>query len=338
MDYMRRGCQTNEHVFQKKLELKPALPFNIDMKYFEFSNGDKIPALGLGTWQAEPEKVYDAVIHALKVGYRHLDCAYVYHNEEVIGRAIADAIKSGLVTRDELFVTSKLWNSEHDPKDVEPAIRSTLKDLGLDYVNLYLMHWPIASQRGEDMPSDPSKFIPLDKMPIEKTWAAMEELKTKGLAKHIGVSNFSVSKLKDLFGKCKTRPEMNQIELHPYLQQTKLVDFCLGSGLLVTAYSPLGTAASIKNLAADPAIVEIAKNHNCEPLQIVLAWNIERGVIVIPKSVHAERITENLKAADIDLTAAEMEKVAELDKGLRENPADIFTIPGSPYTQENLWS
>jgi len=211
------------------------------MKTAKFNNGDKISMLGLGTWLSKGNEVYDAVIEAIRIGYRHIDCAYIYRNEKEIGRALKDAMTAGLVKREDLFITSKLWNSDHEPDRVEVAVRKSLRDLQLDYLDLYLIHWPIAFKTKHEMANDVSDLVSLDEIPLHVTWQAMERLQLKGLTKHIGVSNFNIPKLKLLIDRAVVLPEVNQVELHPYFQQHELVQFCKLNGILVTAFSPLGS-------------------------------------------------------------------------------------------------
>lgn len=308
-----------------------------DMKTLKFSNGDIIPQFGLGTWLSKPNEVYDAVIEAIKVGYRHIDCAYIYRNEKEIGEAFKFAFETGLVKREELFVTSKLWNSYHQPEVVEDAMRKSLEDLQLDYLDLYLMHWPLAFK--SEQAQSAADLYSLEDMPLEKTFAAMVELKKKGLVRHVGVSNFSVHKLKKLIASGE-KPEMNQIEIHPYFQQDELIQFCKVNEILVTAYSPLGSRHLMTNeesIAKNSVIVDIAKKHSCSPAQVILAWGMQRDVIVIPKSVNSERIKENFGAVSVNLDSEDMDKITSLNRNLRNAKGLYAVLPGGPYTYENIW-
>jgi len=195
------------------------------MKAIKFENGDVFPALGLGTWLSKKNEVYDAVLAAIKAGYRHIDCAYIYGNEKEIGAALHEAFKLGLVKRQDLFITSKLWNSDHAPERVELAIRKSLADLQLDYLDLYLIHWPVAFKTGHDQVKSSDDLFTRAEMPLSTTWTAMEQLKKAGLARHIGVSNFDIPKLTRLMNDGELKPEVNQVELHPYLQQADLLAF-----------------------------------------------------------------------------------------------------------------
>jgi len=316
------------------------------METLSFRNGDEMPMLGLGTWKSAPGEVYDAVMTALKAGYRHIDCAPIYGNEAEVGQALSDAFDEGIVTRDEVWVTSKLWNDAHAPEHVRPSLEETLSDLQLDAIDLYLMHWPVAIERGLDMPSTPDEFISLEEIPLSVTWAAMEDLVGEGLAKHIGVSNFNVPKLQSLVDVATHTPEMNQIELHPYLQQPEMLDAAASAGVPLTAYSPLGSKDRPDRMKADdepillddPTVAAIAERHEATPAQVLISWAIHRGTAVIPKSVTPHRIEENLAAAEVALTEADMDAIAGLDRGRRYVDGSFWAMDGSPYTMAGLWT
>ena len=208
------------------------------MQTLQFSNGDRMPVLGLGTWKSALGDVYNAVKTAIGQGYRHIDCAHIYGNEAEVGQALSEAFDEGLVSRDRMWMTSKLWNDSHAPDRVQPALETTLANLQLDYLDLYLIHWPVAMKKGSDFPLTSDNLIALEDLPISETWQAMESLVDKGLCRHIGVSNFSIPKLESLLETARIEPEMNQIELHPYLQQSPMLDFCRQNNVHLTAYSP----------------------------------------------------------------------------------------------------
>jgi alcohol dehydrogenase (NADP+) len=315
------------------------------MKNIEFANKDKMPILGLGTWLSAKGEVYNAVCEAIKVGYRHIDCAHIYENEAEIGLAIKDSISDGLVKREDLWITSKLWNNSHGKENVNTGLKRTLEDLQLKYLDLYLIHWPVSLQKGVKFPIKTSEFVAPEVYPIEDTWKGMEEALEQGLVRHIGVSNFSIKKIEKLLSVGKYPVEVNQIEMHPLLQQTKMLEFCKKHNIILTAYSPLGTKdrekntknANIPDFLNDPSIIEIAKKYQATTAQIVLAWACERGTSVIPKSVNNERILQNLKAAEIDLSNPEMEIINAMDRHHRFISGKLWTIPESPYTLEGLW-
>lgn len=310
-----------------------------------FRNGDMMPALGLGTWKSRPGEVYDAIREAIKIGYRHFDCAFIYENEKEIGQALTDAISDGEVSRNDLWITSKLWCDVHARADVIPALKGTLADLKLEYLDLYLIHWPIAFQKGIKYPRIGSEFISLDDMPLEETWAGMEDAVNAGLTRHIGVSNFSIKKLKQISASATIKPEMDQVEMHPLLQQSKLVSFCHAEGIHVTAYSPLGSPdrhPSIKgkdepSLLEHPVITKIAERNNCSTGQVLIQWAMARGTAVIPKSVNPGRLKQNFDAAGISLSDKDMADINAMDRHFRYLEGGIWTIEGSPYTKANLW-
>jgi len=305
-----------------------------------FSNGDQIDAIGLGTWKSDPGKVGEAVKAALKVGYRHIDCAAVYGNEKEVGEALQESFSELDIKREDVWITSKLWNTAHKSEDVVPALKQTLSDLKLDYLDLYLIHWPIAFKPGmKGFPQSDEDYLSLDEVPIIETWEAMLEAKKEGLINNAGVSNFSIKKLKDLSSKTDHAPEMNQVELHPYLQQDDMLSYCRDNNILVTAYSPLGSSDRPDALKADdePSLLEnevineIADKHDATPAQVLIKWAVERDTIVIPKSTNAGRIEENLKSAQLNLDDEDMAKIKSLDKHYRYLDGKVFETESNMY-------
>ncbi|MEP0711910.1 aldo/keto reductase [Algoriphagus sp.] len=314
------------------------------MKNLSFKNGDKLPILGLGTWKSKPGEVSQAVYWAIEAGYRHIDCAAVYQNENEVGEGISKAIAEGLVKREELFVTSKLWNNSHRKEQVLPALQKSLSDLKLDYVDLYLIHWPISFKEGVGFPKEREDFYTYEEVPLRETWLAMQEVKEKGFAKHIGVSNFNQEKLTELLELEGQKPEMNQVEMQPYLPQRALAQFCRENGILLTAYSPLGSPdsraekhANDPKLLEDPVVKEIANKHKVGEGQLLIAWSIAREIAVIPKSVNKERIIGNLAAAKITLDDHDMMELRDIGISHRFIDGSFFTGENSPYELSDLF-
>ncbi|NCN82719.1 MAG: aldo/keto reductase [Candidatus Pacebacteria bacterium] len=288
-------------------------------KSLSLNNGRTIPALGLGTWKSEPGKAGTAVAAALEMGYQHIDCAAIYMNEPEVGAAFTRTFSKGAVKREDVFITSKLWNNKHHPDAVEKACRQTLADLQLEYLDLYLMHWGIAFKPDkEKQPLDEYGMIMTEPVSIQETWRAMEQLVKLGLVKSIGVANFTTTMLLDLLTYAKVKPVTNQVEIHPYNAQPELVNFCQAKEVAVTAYSPLGSHGDEKNRPiSDSAILSIAKVHGKSPAQVLIRWSLQRGIVVIPKSTNQKRIAENAAVFDFELSEAEMAEINKLNKDHR---------------------
>jgi 2,5-diketo-D-gluconate reductase A len=261
------------------------------------NNGQTIPQFGFGVFLIEPKDTATAVSRALKAGYRHIDTAQGYGNEAEVGEAIA---KSGL-DRGEVFVTSKLGNDAHEPDDARRAFDGTLKALGTEYVDLFLIHWPLPDRYGGD-------FV--------QTWRVLEEVYRDGRARSIGVSNFQPRHLRRLHGEAEIIPAVNQIEVNPYLTQDDLRAFCAEHQIAVEAWSPLGRGAVL----AEPVIESIANRAGKTPAQVVLRWHLQRGDIVFPKSVTLARIRENIDIFDFELPATDVEDITLLNKNERTGP------------------
>eukprot|EP00727_Mastigamoeba_balamuthi_P007402 m51a1_g3282 putative alcohol dehydrogenase (323) ;mRNA; r:257606-258683 len=269
---------------------------------FRLASGDYIPALGLGTWKSSPGVVGAAVKFALETaGYRSIDCAAVYKNEAEVGEALLRVFNApgSIVRREDVFVTSKLWNDSHSARDVRAACLRSLEALGLEYLDLYLMHWPYALKKGHQTPIEPYDML---SVPVAETWHAMEALVDEGLVRNIGVANFSVRNLSALLLEASVPVAVNQVELHPYLPQRELVDFCYTHGVHVTGYSSLGSGdrphkrPGDVELLDDPTVSGIARMRGVTPAQVLLRWGIQRGTSVLAKSVQCERIRENVAA------------------------------------------
>ncbi|KAJ9363461.1 aldo/keto reductase family protein [Paecilomyces variotii] len=284
---------------------------------FKLNSGHEIPAVGLGTWLSKPNEVEDAVEVALRAGYRHIDAAAVYQNEAEVGRGWK---KSG-VPREQIFITSKLWNSHHHPDHVEEGLNKTLKDLQTDYLDLYLIHWPIAFEHSDEtlFPIDPvTKRFRLADIPVSDTWAALEKLVKAGKIRSIGISNFTITETEKLLKTATIPPAVNQIEAHPYLQQPELLKWHKEKNILVVAYSPLGNNIyNLPRVVDDPAIQEIAKKLGKDPAQLLISWAIQRGTAVLPKSVTPARIQSNFQ--DFVIPDEDFEALNKLDRGQRYN-------------------
>jgi len=315
------------------------------MKTLALHDGTAFPAFGLGTWLSEPDAVRKAVRVAIEAGYRHIDAAYIYFNEEEVGRGIAEAIAAGDVAREDLWVTTKLWNDAHAPDDVQPALERSLGLLGLDYVDLYLVHWPVAHQPGVMRPVKREEYATLQERPLAATWEAMAALPDTGLARQVGVSNFSASQIGTIVDAVGVTPAVNQVELHPYLQQDALLAAMKERGIVATAYAPLGSSgrpAGMKrkdetSLLGDPVVGAIAQARECSPAAVLIAWALARGTAVIPKSTNPDRIAANLAATEVVLQADDMHALAELDAGARYVDGTFWCVGQSPYTLEGLW-
>jgi len=266
------------------------------------ASGVRVPQLGLGVWQASPEETEAAVAFAIgEAGYRHIDTAAIYRNEEAVGRGIA---ASG-VPREEVFVTTKLWNADHGRDRARSALDASLQRLGLDHVDLFLIHWPLqdAARRAE-------------------TWRALEELRDAGLTRAIGVSNFTIAHLEELMALGGAVPDVNQVELHARFPQHELRAFCEARGIAVEAWSPLGGAPKSwgdkpNTLLGDPVVAGIAARHGRSSAQVLIRWHLQEGRIVIPKSVHPERIAANLDVLGFELDAEDLAAIAGLETGER---------------------
>jgi alcohol dehydrogenase (NADP+) len=251
------------------------------------------------------------------------------------------------VKREELWITSKLWNSCHGRENVVPALRRTLTDLRLDYLNLYLIHWPVSLKQtiGTGYPQTAADFRRPDEVPVAETWAGREDEFSLGLCHNIGVCNFRVSKLNQLAGSARIMPVVDQVESHPYFPQTELLRHCSENGIILTAFAPLGSGdrpARVREagdpvLLEDPVIAAIANRHGISPAQVLVAWAVQRGTSAIPKSTNPARLAQNFGAASLTLTEHEMNAIAGIDTRYRFLKGALWTIEGSPYTQETLW-
>ncbi|XP_023287956.1 alcohol dehydrogenase [NADP(+)] [Orussus abietinus] len=309
-------------------------------KTITLPTGQKMPILGFGTWQATEAELEAALDDALGAGYRHIDTAPVYHNEPIIGKVLKKWIDSGKVKREELFIVTKVPPTGNRPGGIEKWIKKSLKDLQLDYLDLYLIHTPFTFEEvGDDLhPMNEKGEIRIDPSTDHlKVWAEMEKQVVAGRTKAIGLSNFN-SKQIDRIQSVATLPISNlQIELHVYFQQKELVEFCKSKGITVTAYSPLGSRGLVKllgktdtlpDLLVNPVVLQLAKKHGKTPAQILLKFTINRGIAAIPKSTNAQRIKENIELFDWDLKPEEIDELKGLDQGAKARICDFNFFKG----------
>ncbi|XP_021286412.1 NADP-dependent D-sorbitol-6-phosphate dehydrogenase-like [Herrania umbratica] len=300
------------------------------------NNGFKMPIIGLGVWRMEGKDIRDLIINSIQIGYRHFDCAADYRNEAEVGEALSEAFRTGLVKREDLFITTKLWNTDHGY--VLEACKDSLKKLQLDYLDLYLVHFPVAIKHtgiGETgSPLDEDGVLDIDTtISLETTWHAMEDLVSKGLVRSIGISNYDIFLTRDCLAYSKVKPAVNQIETHPYFQRDCLVKFCQKHGICVTAHTSLGGAAAnaewfgTVSCLDDPILKGLAEKYKKTVAQIVLRWGIQRNTAVIPKTSKFERLQKNFQVFDFELAKEDMDLIKTVDRKYRTNqPARFWGI------------
>lgn len=286
---------------------------------FTLSDGRNIPALGLGTYKLTIEEADDLIKFALlEAGYRHIDGAWIYGNERPIGQAVRSVIDSGKLKRDDIWITSKCWNDKHRQSQVMDSCKESLANFGLDYLDLFLIHWPMGYDNNPE--SGINKISDVDYL---ETWKGMEDVYKAGLAKSIGVSNFTVSQLERLLANCSIKPTVNQIEVNPYFSNDDLVDYCKSQGILVTCYSPLANVSRVEivanhhDLSKDAHLIKIGAKYNKSWAQVALRYNYQRGLSIIPKTKSKQRLIENISIFDFQLTQQDMETIKSINKNVR---------------------
>uniref|UniRef100_A0A8C6QHP3 Aldo-keto reductase family 1 member C15 n=1 Tax=Nannospalax galili TaxID=1026970 RepID=A0A8C6QHP3_NANGA len=311
----------------------------MDLKHsrsVKLSDGNFMPILGFGTFASEEvpkSKVAEATKVAIDVGFRHIDSAYFYQNEEEVGQALREKIADGTVKREDLFYTTKVWGTFLRPELVRQSLERSLKKLKLDYVDLCIIHVPMAMKPGEELlPKDANGKVISDTVDICDTWEALEKCKDAGLTKSIGVSNFNHKQLKLILNKpgLKYKPTCNQVECHPYLNQSKLLEFCKSKDIVLVAYSALGShrhpdwvSSDSPHLLEDPLLKTIAKKHNRTVGQVALRYQLQRGVVVLAKSFNEKRIKENFQAFDFELTPEDMKAIDGLNRNFRYTKMEL---------------
>ncbi|XP_046464656.1 1,5-anhydro-D-fructose reductase-like [Daphnia pulex] len=298
---------------------------NIKIPTVPLNNGYEMPIMGFGTYSATPEEFTRMISDAINAGYRHIDGAMFYGNEVDVGNGIRQKIEEKVVTREELFLVSKLWPTFMSPHLVEPTLRQTLKDLQTDYLDLYLIHWPTAFEENMGLiPKDKDGNVIFKNVDFVNTWKAMENCVSQGLVRSIGISNFNSQQINRLMKHCTIKPVTNQIEVHAYLNQKKLIELCRQHDMIVTSYGPLGRPGFQKDasepvLILDPKVIELSEKYGRTPAQIVLRYLTMQNIPVIPKSSTKARIEENLASLEFDLTPPDMAALDSLDCGYRNN-------------------
>jgi alcohol dehydrogenase (NADP+) len=339
-----RGLKKDGMTKKFKIKNQDMVPVVVDRK--PLPSGASIPVVGLGTFGSDSVpavRIAETVRDAIGIGYRHIDCASVYGNEAEIGQALQEVLQSGFIKREDLWITSKVWNDMHD--DVIDSCEKSLTDLRLDYLDLYLVHWPFPNYHapGCDVTSRSANARPYIHADYMKTWAQMETLVEKGLAKHIGTSNMTIAKLELLLRDCNIKPICNEMELHPHFQQPELFAYCVGHSIQPIGYCPLGSPGRPERDRTvddtvdldEPVIVDIAEKHGIHPASVCIKWAIQRGQIPIPFSVNHYR--DNLEAAvGTPLTDEEMAQIADIDKNCRLIKGQVFLWKEN-QSWEDLW-
>ncbi|PNF24350.1 1,5-anhydro-D-fructose reductase [Cryptotermes secundus] len=299
------------------------LPAVLTMMSVKLNNNRDIPVLGVGTLFAKQGEAEQLVKDAIDIGYRHFDTAMAYQNEKEVGAGVRAKIAEGVIKREDIFITSKLWNTKHKRELVVDACKETVSKLGLEYVDLYLIHWPFAFKDSEELwPKDSDGKVQLADDDYVDTWKGMEECVKLGLARSVGISNFNTEQINRVLEVATIKPAVNQVECHPYLNQSKLIAFCKERGIVITAYCPLGSPNSIAKAdfpapLKDPTLQELASKYKKSVAQIILRYLIQHGTVPIPKSSNKNRLKENFDIFDFELSSADVAAIDALDRNAR---------------------
>jgi len=314
------------------------------------NSGERIPCIGMGTFGSDrygPEEVSSAVAGAIRLGYRLFDCASVYGNEDLIGKVFEEAVKTGVAKREELFITSKLWNDMHGKGDVLLSLEKSLRDLRLDYVDAYFVHWPFPNYHAPGCDGDTRNpdSVPFSVERFMGTWREMENIHREGLARHICMSNMTIPKLEAVLPLCEIKPSLVEMEIHPAFQQKELFDYCVKRKIQPIGYCPIGSPNRPERDKAPGDVIDtelsevaaVAKAHNIHPALVCLKWQVQRGSIPIPFSIHEKNYAANLRCVTEDpLSAEEMALIAKADRNCRLVKGQVFLWPGAK-SWEDLW-
>lgn len=298
----------------------------------QLNSGYEIPLLGWGSFTLQGDKCRDATQSAVQAGYRHIDTAVTYGNEAEVGAGLKPHLESGNVRREDLFVTTKLWSNQHARDAVVPALQESLKKLGLTYVDLFLVHWPVTDQHG-----------PTLEPPMQETWEGMQDAVDRNLTRSIGVSNFSPEKIDEWFSDARIYPAVNQVEVHPHWRNDRTIQFCKDKNIHVTAYAPLSSPGNMGQFPNDlqhPAVLEVANSAGKTPAQVLLRWGLQHGGSVIPKSTSLQHQEENLGAVGWELSQDDFETISNITSQMRyfEGNGLGYSPEGPWHTYEELWN
>lgn len=329
--------------------MEPTFVPKVKIPTIKMNNDLVMPMLGFGTSRTAPDaaQLGAAVKYAIKVGYRHIDGAWIYFNDPVLGKAAKQAIAEslGMITRDDLYIVCKIWNTMHSKEGVKIGVSDTLTNLGISYGDLFLIHWPMALKddlTGVDpYPRDKDGKLVFSNVHYLETYRALEECVDQGLTKSIGLSNFNISQCEDVLKNCRIKPVCNQIEVHPYFQNDKLVEFCQNNGMIVVGYSPLGAVdiaesrEDVPNILLDGTLIKIGKKYNKTAAQVCLRWSLQKGCVPIVKALEPDQILENGQIFDFELSTEDMNEIKQLNKNIRIFKApDQKDHPFYPFNEE----